>query len=46
MRYLFPMEIDLIARQSGFSVERSEEFMTGNPVSENTWGVTYLLRKF
>jgi SAM-dependent methyltransferase len=45
MRYLFPTEIDLIARQSSFKVERSEEFMTGNPASESTWGVTYLLRK-
>ena len=26
MRYLFPTEIDLLARQTGFRVERSEEF--------------------
>jgi SAM-dependent methyltransferase len=45
MRYLFPTEIDMLARQSGFEVERSEEFLTGAKPSESTWGVTYLLRK-
>lgn len=45
MRYLFPMEVDRLARQSGFRVERSEEFLTGRPATENTWGVAYLLRK-
>ena len=45
MRYLFPTEIDLLARQTGFEVERSEEFLTGAKPSESTWGVTYLLRK-
>ena len=29
MRYLFPAEIDLLAGQTGFDVERSEEFPTG-----------------
>jgi SAM-dependent methyltransferase len=45
MRYLFATEIDLLARQTGFTVERSEEFMTGRPASDSTWGVAYLLRK-
>jgi SAM-dependent methyltransferase len=45
MRYLFPTEIDLLARQSGFVVERSEEFVTGAKPSQSTWAVTYLLRK-
>jgi SAM-dependent methyltransferase len=45
MRYLFPAEIDLLARQTGFVVERSEEFLTGKTPSESTWGVAYLLRK-
>jgi SAM-dependent methyltransferase len=45
MRYLFPTEIDLLARQTGFKVERSEEFLTGAKPSVNTWGVAYLLRK-
>jgi SAM-dependent methyltransferase len=45
MRYLFPTEVDLLARQTGFIVERTEEFMTGAAPSENTWGVFYILRK-
>ena len=45
MRYLFPTEIDMLARQTGFEVERSEEFLTGAKPSESTWGVIYLLRK-
>jgi SAM-dependent methyltransferase len=45
MRYLFPTEIDLLARQSGFVVERTEEFGTGNAASSGTWGVAYVLRR-
>ena len=45
MRYLFPLEIGLLAAQTGFTVERREEFLTGKAPSENTWGVAYLLRK-
>lgn len=45
MRYLFPTEIDLLARASGFEVVASEEFLTGKPATESTWGVAYVLRK-
>jgi SAM-dependent methyltransferase len=45
MRYLFPTEIDLLARQSGFVVERTEEFGTGHAASSATWGVAYVLRR-
>lgn len=45
MRYLFPVEIALLGDRTGFIVERSEEFPTGNTPSESTWGVAYLLRK-
>jgi SAM-dependent methyltransferase len=45
IRYFFPVEIDAFAKQSGFDTERTEEFVTGNPPSEATWGVCYLLRK-
>ena len=45
MRYFFPNEIESLARQGGFAVECCEEFLTGLPPSENTWGVCYLLRK-
>jgi len=45
MRYLFPTEIDLLARASGMRCERVEEFLTGQPPSTENWGVSYLLRK-
>lgn len=45
MRYFFPVEIDEFAKQSGFEIERSEEFVTGYVPSERTWGVCYVLRK-
>ena len=45
MRYLFPVEIALLADQTGFIVERCEEFPTAKTPSESTWGVAYLLRK-
>ena len=45
MRYLFPSEVELLATQTGFRVEHSEQFLTGMPPSENSWGVTYFLQK-
>jgi hypothetical protein len=45
MRYYFPLEMELIARQSGFEIVRSEEFLSGNSPSDRTWGVGYLFRK-
>jgi SAM-dependent methyltransferase len=45
MRYLFAEEIKSLAAQSGFSVEASEEFLTGARPSPSTWSVAYLLRR-
>jgi len=45
MRYFFPQEILLFAGLSGFGVESSEEFGTGNCPSESTWGISYILKK-
>ena len=45
MRYLFPSEVELLATQTGFRVEHSEQFLTGMPPSESSWGVTYVLQK-
>ena len=45
IRYFFPEEIESLARDAAFTIERSEEFMTGRKPSEETWGVSYLLRK-
>jgi SAM-dependent methyltransferase len=45
MRYLFPADVTAVARSAGFVVESSEAFGTGEPPSDRTWGVMYLLRK-
>lgn len=45
MRYLFPTEIELLARAAGFTVEATEEFGSGRPASADTWGVAYVLRR-
>lgn len=44
MRHFSVPEIDLIARQTGFKLTGSEEFLTGNKPSENTWGVSFILQ--
>lgn len=45
VRYLFPTEVDLLARCTGFVPARSEEWRTGEPPSDSTWNVLYVLRK-
>ena len=45
MRYLFPTEVDLLARSCGMRLKASEEFLTGQPPSPSTWGVAYLLQR-
>ncbi len=45
MRYVFPEEIERLARNSGLYCVKSEEFLTGLPASTSTWSVAYLLRK-
>jgi SAM-dependent methyltransferase len=45
MRYIFPAEVEQFGSQAGFTLIRTEEFLTGRPPSEETWGVAYLLRK-
>jgi SAM-dependent methyltransferase len=45
MRYLFPTEIDLLARTCGLEVVSTEEFLTGHAAAPSTWSVTYLLTK-
>jgi SAM-dependent methyltransferase len=45
MRYLFPTEVDGLARNAGFTPRSSEEFLTGRPPSPDTWGVAYLMAK-
>ncbi|TWT72961.1 class I SAM-dependent DNA methyltransferase [Allorhodopirellula solitaria] len=45
MRYYFPLELDLIAEQTGFEIVHREEWMTGHAPSEQTWGVTFVAQK-
>ncbi|TWU16974.1 class I SAM-dependent DNA methyltransferase [Allorhodopirellula heiligendammensis] len=45
MRYYFSPELHLIAEQAGLELVHSEEWMTANKPSPDTWGVTYVARK-
>ncbi len=45
MRHFSLPEIDVLAQMHGFKRVMSEEFLTGNMPSEDTWGVCVLLRR-
>jgi len=45
MRYLFPTEVDFLARSCGLRCLAAEEFLTGEPPSPSTWGVTHVLQR-
>lgn len=45
MRHFSTPEISLFARTFGFEMIISEEFLTGNAPSKETWGVCYVLKK-
>jgi len=45
MRHFSIPEISLLAAFTGFELVKAEEFLTGNPPSENTWGVNFMLKK-
>jgi SAM-dependent methyltransferase len=45
MRHFSILEIELLAKFTGFEVIKSEEFLTGNEPSDNTWGVCFILKK-
>jgi len=44
MRHFSLPELALIAQISGFEIVGSEEFLTGRPPSEDTWGVCLILK--
>jgi SAM-dependent methyltransferase len=44
MRYLFPTEVDLFARNCGLRCVQTEEFLTAELPSPSTWGVIYALQ--
>ncbi len=45
MRHFGFQEIDLLGKICGFEIITSEEWLTGNLASENTWGVCYIMKK-
>ena len=44
MRYFFKPEIDFIAHQFRFEILHAEEWMTGAPIEQNTWGACFILK--
>jgi SAM-dependent methyltransferase len=45
MRHFSLPEIDLLAEASGFTRVNAEEFLTGEPTSDGTWGVCVTLKR-
>lgn len=45
MRYFDREDIGAMCRSSGFTLLRTEEWLTGREPSPSTWGVCYVLRK-
>jgi hypothetical protein len=45
MRHFSVPELKLFAKNSGFEWVYAEEYLTGNPISEKTWGITVILKK-
>lgn len=45
MRHFSLPELDLLADRSGFDRVATEEFLSGTPPSESTWGVCVVMRK-
>ena len=45
MRYLFMPEIDLMLDRAGMERMRAMEWLSGQPLSEKTWGGFVLARK-
>jgi SAM-dependent methyltransferase len=42
MRYLFKPEIENFMENAGFRVEKCEEWLSGNELGFDTWGVTFI----
>jgi hypothetical protein len=45
MRHFSLPEIDLLAQANGFARIAAEEFLTGKPAGEDTWGVCVTLKR-
>jgi SAM-dependent methyltransferase len=46
MRHFGLPEIQILAQNTGFQLLKAEEFLTGAPPSDHTWGVCYILKKY
>jgi SAM-dependent methyltransferase len=44
MRYFFKPEIELFSNQSQFQLIHAEEWLTGKPVDETTWGACFCVQ--
>lgn len=45
MRHFTTTEIDFLAKLTGFEIMKTEEFLTMDEPSGNTWGVCFILKK-
>lgn len=45
IRHFSKPEIELFAKYTGFKIIHTEELLTGNSPSEQTWGVGYIMQK-
>lgn len=45
MRYFSIPEIEILASYNGFEMLSAEEYLTGNAVSSESWGVFFILKK-
>ena len=45
MRHFSIPEISLLAKHTGFNLLKAEEFLSGCPPTNDTWGVCFILRK-
>ena len=45
MRHFSLLEFDILSDLHGFERINSEEFLTGNQLSEETWGACVVLKK-
>jgi SAM-dependent methyltransferase len=45
MRYMFLPELSIISEQCGFQIVHSCEFVTGQPLSDGTWGACIVARR-
>lgn len=45
MRHFSIPEMELLAKQTGFTILRQEEFLTGNNPDKQTWGVCFVFQK-